>query len=88
MLADPLEDRGVHGGGRDGALVARAVQPLLGGVREGGPQPGRLGVAEGDQDPGVQGGGHREVGGGAARIGVGAAEDVVEDGPGAHEVAG
>ncbi|MEU8656217.1 hypothetical protein [Actinoplanes philippinensis] len=88
VLADPLEHRRVHGRRGDGALVAGAVQAFLGGVGESGPEPRRLRVAEGDQDPGVQGGGDGEVGGGAAGIGVGGPQDVGQDVPGAREITG
>jgi hypothetical protein len=68
------------------AFVPRAVQLLLGGVREGGPQAGGLRVAESDQHPGEQGGGAGQLGGGAAGIGVRGAQDFGQNGPGAREI--
>lgn len=88
VLPDAVQDGGVGGGGGDRALVTRAVQLLLGGVREGGPEAGGLRVAERDQDPGEQGRGDRELGGGTAGVGVRGAQDLGENGPGAGEIAG
>ncbi len=87
VLPDAVQDRGVGGGRGDGALVARAVQLLLGGVGESGPEAGGLRVAERDQDPGEQGRGNGELGGGATGIGIRGAQDVGENGSGAGEIA-
>jgi hypothetical protein len=62
VVAHPVQHRRVGGRRRDRAFVVRAVQAFLRGVGEAGPGAGRVRVAEGDQDPGVQGRGQRQVG--------------------------
>ena len=71
----------------DRAFVVWAVEPVLGGVCEAGPEPGGVRVPQRDQDAGEQRGGVGEVGGGTLRVGVNRVQRVGENGPGRHEVA-
>ncbi|WP_344571908.1 hypothetical protein [Winogradskya humida] len=55
VVADSVEDGGVGGCGGDGAFVGGAVEAVFGGVGEAGPEAGGVGVAQGDQDAGLEG---------------------------------